>query len=86
MNDMQRIPAAPPDRDLPNPRRIREELLMKINPEDRPASLRRSWGLPLGVAASVAVVSVAAVRFARPGGSRVLRGDRSRGAAGSSPA
>ena len=61
MNDIQGIPAAPPDRDLPNPRRIREELLMKINPEDRPASLRRSWGLPLGVAASVAVVSVAAV-------------------------
>jgi len=61
MNDMQGIPAAPPDRDLPNHRRIREELLMKIDPEDKPASLRRSWGLPLGVAAAVAAVSVAAV-------------------------
>lgn len=61
MNDMQGIPAAPPDRDLPNHRRIREELLMKTHPEDQPASLRRSWGLPLGVAAAVAVVSVAAV-------------------------
>ena len=61
MNDMQGIPAAPPDRDLPSHRRIREELLMKISPEDKPASLRRSWGLPLGAAAAVAVVSVAAV-------------------------
>ena len=61
MNDMQGIPAAPPDRDLPNHRRIREELLMKIDPENRPTSLRRSWGLPLGAAAAVAVVSVAAV-------------------------
>jgi hypothetical protein len=61
MNDTQGIPAAPPDRDLPNHRRIREELLMKISPEDKPASLRRSWGLPLGAAAAVAVVSVAAV-------------------------
>ena len=61
MNDMQGIPAAPPDRDLPNHRRIRQELLMKIDPENRPASLRRSWGLPLGAAAAVAVVSVAAV-------------------------
>ena len=61
MNDMQGIPAAPRDRDLPNHRRIREELLMKINPENKPASLRRSWGLPLGVAAGVAVVSVGAV-------------------------
>lgn len=60
MNDMQGIPAAPPDRGLPNHRRTREELLMKINPEDKPASLRRSWGLPLGVAAAVAVVSVTA--------------------------
>ncbi|MHA6759400.1 hypothetical protein [Streptacidiphilus sp. PAMC 29251] len=34
---------------------------MRIDPEDQPASLRRSWGLPLGVAAAVAVVSVAAV-------------------------
>jgi uncharacterized membrane protein YgcG len=61
MNDVHGIPAAPPDRDLPNHRRIREELLMKINPEDRPASSRRGWGLPLGVAAGVAVVSVSAV-------------------------
>jgi hypothetical protein len=32
---------------------------MKINPEGRPALLRRGWGLPLGVAAAAAVVSVA---------------------------
>jgi hypothetical protein len=61
MNDMQGIPAAPPDRDLPNHRRIREELLMNIDPEDKPASLHRSWGAPLGIAAAVAAVSVAAV-------------------------
>jgi len=59
MNDTQRIPAAPLDRDLPNLRRIRKELIMKINREDRPAVLRRGWGLPLGVAAAAAVVSVA---------------------------
>ncbi|QMU69585.1 hypothetical protein [Streptacidiphilus sp. P02-A3a] len=34
---------------------------MRINPEDKPASARRSWGLPLGIAAGVAVVSVGAV-------------------------
>ncbi|WP_161790118.1 hypothetical protein [Streptacidiphilus carbonis] len=59
MNEIHGIPAAPPDRDLPNHRRIREELLMKIDPDDRPASLRRRWGLPLGVATGVAAVSVA---------------------------
>jgi hypothetical protein len=61
MNDMQGIPAAPRDRDLPNHRRIREELLMKIDPDNQPASLRRRWGLPLGVATSVAAVSVASM-------------------------
>ncbi|WP_182445054.1 hypothetical protein [Streptacidiphilus sp. PB12-B1b] len=34
---------------------------MKINPESTPASSRRSWRLPLGVAAGAAVASVAAV-------------------------
>ena len=61
MNDIQGIPAAPRDRDLPNHRRIREELLMKIDPQDLRPSLRRRWGLPLGIAAGVAAVSVAAV-------------------------
>ncbi len=61
MNDSQGIPAAPPDRDLPNHRRIREELLMKIDPDDKGASLRRKWGVPLGIAAGVAGVSIAAV-------------------------
>jgi hypothetical protein len=61
MNETQGIPAPPPDRDLPNHRRIREDLLMKIDPEDRRTSLSRRWGLPLGVAAGVAAVSVAAV-------------------------
>lgn len=61
MNDMQGIPAAPSDRDLPDHRRIREELLMKIDTEDNRASLRRRWGVPLGVAAGVVAVSVAAV-------------------------
>jgi hypothetical protein len=61
MNDMPGIPAAPSDRDLPNHRRTREELLMKIDPEDNRASLRRRWGVPLGVATGVAAVSVAAV-------------------------
>ena len=61
MNDSQGIPAAPFDRDLPDHRRIRAELLMKIDPDDKPASLRRGWGVPLGIATGVAVVSVAAV-------------------------
>ena len=61
MNGTQGIPAAPSDRDLPNHRRIREELLMKIDPDDKRAPLRRTWGLPLGIATGVAAVSVAAV-------------------------
>ncbi|MFF3447020.1 hypothetical protein ACFYXJ_07760 [Streptomyces sp. NPDC002667] len=61
MSDMPGVPAAPSDRDLPNHRRIREELLMKIGPQDNGASLRRRWGVPLGVAAGVAGVSVAAL-------------------------
>ncbi|MGW0970010.1 hypothetical protein [Streptomyces sp. NPDC002516] len=61
MNDMPGVPAAPSDRDLPNHRRVREELLMKIGPQDNGASLRRRWGVPLGVAAGVAGVSVAAM-------------------------
>lgn len=61
MNDHRGIPAAPFDRDLPNHRRIREEILMKIDPEDKQASLGRKWGVPLGVAAGVAAMSVAAV-------------------------
>lgn len=60
MNDMPGIPAAPSERDLPNHRRTREELLVKIGPEGG-ASLRRRWGVPLGVAAGVAGVSVAAM-------------------------
>lgn len=61
MNDRQGIPAAPSDRDLPNHRRTREELLMKIGPQDNGASLRRRWGVPLGVAGGVTAVSLAAV-------------------------
>ncbi|MFD4478337.1 hypothetical protein ACFWPU_19840 [Streptomyces sp. NPDC058471] len=61
MNDSQGIPAAPSDRDLPNHRRTREELLMKIGPQDNGASLRRRWGVPLGVATGVTALSVAAV-------------------------
>ncbi|SCD62370.1 hypothetical protein GA0115251_11605 [Streptomyces sp. TverLS-915] len=62
MNDMQGIPPAPPDRDLPNHRRMREELLMKITePRDNAASSHRRWMVPLGVAAGVSAVSVAAV-------------------------
>ena len=61
MNETQGIPAAPRDRDLPNHRRIREELLMKIDPEDTRASLRHRWGLPLGIATGVAAMSVTAV-------------------------
>ncbi|ROQ67371.1 hypothetical protein EDD93_1797 [Streptomyces sp. 840.1] len=34
---------------------------MKIDPEDNRASLRRKWGVPLGVATGVAALSVAAV-------------------------
>jgi hypothetical protein len=61
MSDTQNIPGPPPDRDLPHHRRIREELLMKTDPDDKHASLVRRWGLPLGVAAGVAALSVAAV-------------------------
>jgi hypothetical protein len=62
MNDSNGIPAPPPDRDLPNHRRLREEVLMRTGPDDRRAhSARRRWGLPLGIAAGVAAVSVAAV-------------------------
>ncbi|GHA90863.1 hypothetical protein GCM10010330_51230 [Streptomyces tendae] len=61
MNDAQGIPAAPCDRDLPNHRRTREELLMKIRPQDNGASLRGRWGVPLGVAGGVTAVSLAAV-------------------------
>ncbi|CAM5679239.1 hypothetical protein STENM36S_09406 [Streptomyces tendae] len=61
MNDAQGIPAAPSDRDLPDHRRTREELLMKIGPQDNGTSLRRRWGVPFGVATGVTAVSVAAV-------------------------
>ena len=61
MNDVHGIPAAPPDRGLPNHRRIREELIMKINSKSKSGSSRRSWGLPLGVAAAAAAVGVASV-------------------------
>lgn len=61
MNDTQGIPAAPSDRDLPNHRRTREELLMKIGPQGNAASLRRRWGVPLSVATGVAALSVAGV-------------------------
>lgn len=61
MNDTQDIPTAPSDRDLPNHRRMREELLMKIDPEDNNVSLRRRWGVPLSVAAGVTAVCAAAV-------------------------
>ena len=61
MSDVKGIPAAPSDRDLPNHRRTREELLMKIDPQDNSASLRRRWGVPLSVAAGVTAVSAAAV-------------------------
>ncbi|MEU7337921.1 hypothetical protein [Streptomyces sp. NPDC007074] len=61
MSDEQGIPAAPSDRDLPDHRRIREELLMKIGPETDRATLRHRWGVPLGVAAGVTAVSTAAV-------------------------
>ncbi|MBX7467264.1 hypothetical protein K1Y80_14375 [Streptomyces sp. MAG02] len=61
MNDAQGVPAAPSDRDLPNQRRTREELLKMIGPQENEISLRRRWGVPLGVAAGVAAVSVAAV-------------------------
>lgn len=61
MKDTQGVPAAPSDRDLPNHRRTREELLMKIGPQGNGASLRRRWGVPLGVATGVTAVSLAAV-------------------------
>lgn len=61
MNDTQGIPAPPPDRALPNHRRIREDVLMKIDQEDEQTSLVRRWGLPLGIAAGVAALSVVAV-------------------------
>jgi hypothetical protein len=61
MKDTQGVPAAPSDRDLPNHRRTREELLMKIGPQHHGASLRRRWGVPLGVATGVTAVSLAAV-------------------------
>lgn len=61
MNGSQGIPAAPSDRDLPNHRRTREELLMKIGPQNNGTSLRRRWGVPLGVAAGVTALSVGAV-------------------------
>lgn len=61
MNDEQGIPVAPSDRDLPNHRRTREELLMKIGPQTNRASLHRRWGVPLGVATGVTAVSLAAV-------------------------
>ena len=61
MSDRPGIPAAPADRDLPNHRRTREQLLTKIDPDDRRAPLRRRWGLPLGIASGVAAVSVTAV-------------------------
>lgn len=61
MKDMHGIPAAPPDRDLPDHRRTREELLMKIDPENTSASARRKWGLPLAIATGVAAMSMAAV-------------------------
>lgn len=65
MNDKQGVPAAPSDRDLPDHRRMREELLMKIGPQDNGAddgvSVRRGWGVPLSVAVGVTAVSVAVV-------------------------
>lgn len=65
MNDPQGVPAAPSDRDLPNHRRTREELLMKIGPENNGTPSRRRWairwGVPLGVATGVTAMSVAAV-------------------------
>ncbi|MEV1023061.1 hypothetical protein [Streptomyces sp. NPDC050264] len=61
MNDTQGIPAVPSDRDLPNHRRTRQELLTKIGSQGNRASLRRRWGVPLSVATGVTAVSVAAV-------------------------
>lgn len=49
---------------------------MKIDPEDNRASLRRRWGVPLGVATGVAAVSVAAVAvFSGVGGAKPLLAD-----------
>ncbi|WP_371534671.1 hypothetical protein OG210_00225 [Streptomyces sp. NBC_00466] len=49
---------------------------MKIGPEDNRASLRRGWGVPLGVAAGVAAVSVAAVAvFSGVGDAKPLLAD-----------
>ncbi len=61
MNDTQGMPAPPPERVLPNHRRIREDLMMKIDQENEQTSLVRRWGLPLSVAAGVAALSVGAV-------------------------
>ena len=71
MNGIQGIPAASPVRDLPIRRPIREEPLMKLNPEGKPASRRRSWVLPLGVATAAAVVSVGAATTAFAGSTTV---------------
>jgi hypothetical protein len=80
MNHTQGIPAAPSDRDLPDHRRTREELLMKIgsenSSENRGASLRRRWGVPLCVAAGVAAMSVGAVTvLGGTGGAKPLLAD-----------
>ncbi|MET8858605.1 hypothetical protein [Streptomyces sp. NPDC004579] len=49
---------------------------MKIDPEDNRASLRRRWGVPLGVATGVAAVSVAAVAvFSGVGDAKPLLAD-----------
>ncbi|WP_435177636.1 hypothetical protein [Actinacidiphila sp. bgisy145] len=60
---------------------------MKIDPEDKPASFARRWGLPLGIAAGVAAASVAAVTvFSGQGTAQPVRagsGGRPTGAAAS---
>jgi hypothetical protein len=61
MTHEHEVPVPPPDRGLPDHRRRREELLMRIDPEDRHVSLGRRWGLPLGVATGVAALGVTAV-------------------------
>ena len=55
------LPAPPPDRGLPDHRLRREELLMRIDPDEKHMSLGRLWGLPLGVATGVATLGVTAV-------------------------